>query len=48
MKYEIFCRYKNQAWEHCDYAKDKTELNYLISEYRMAYGVGFSFKYKRI
>ena len=42
--YEILCKYKNQAWEHCDYAKDQNELAYLLTEYRLAYGLDFSFK----
>jgi hypothetical protein len=43
-KYQILTRYGNSAWEHCDYAKDKTEKNYLLNEYRLAYGAGFSFQ----
>lgn len=46
-KYQILCRnqkYNGREWEHCDYAKDKTEKNYLINEYRLAYGVGYEFK----
>jgi len=34
----------DRAYEHCDYAKDKKEKDYLIAEYRMAYGVGHTFK----
>lgn len=33
-----------RAFEHCDYAKDRQEKNYLIGEYRMAYGMGWEFK----
>lgn len=43
-KYQILTRYNNEPYEHCDYAKDRQEKNYLINEYRIAYGVGFSFK----
>jgi len=45
-RYQVLCRnqHYDRAWEHCDYAKDKTEKNYLIGEYRMAYGVGYEFK----
>ena len=44
--YQILTRMINshQEWEHCDYAKDRTEKNYLLSEYRLAYGNGFEFK----
>lgn len=34
----------DRAYEHCDYAKDKTERDYLIAEYKIAYGAGFGFK----
>lgn len=43
-KYQILTKYQNQPWEHCDYAKDNQEKNYLLKEYRMAYGNEFSFK----
>lgn len=34
----------NRSYDHCDYAKDKQEKNYLITEYAIAYGNGFHFK----
>lgn len=34
----------DRAYEHCDYAIDKDEKEYLLENYRMAYGTGFSFK----
>lgn len=45
-KFQILCRNQSysRAWEHCDYAKDRTEKNYLIGEYRLAYGAGWEFK----
>lgn len=43
-RYQILCRSRCRKWEHCDYAKDRTEKNYLVGEYRMAYGVGWEFK----
>lgn len=43
-KYQILTRCGHTAWEHCDYAKDRTERNYLLREYRLAYGAGFTFK----
>lgn len=45
-KYQILVRnptYGN-AYDHCDYAKDKQEKTYLLDEYRLAYGVGWDFK----
>ena len=47
-KFEILTRYKNDPWEHCDYAKDREELNYLLGEYRLAYGSDFRFKTVRL
>jgi hypothetical protein len=45
-KYQILCRNPSydRAYEHCDYAKDRQEKNYLIGEYAMAYGGGYQFK----
>lgn len=44
-KYQILVKTPyDRAYEHCDYAKDNTEKNYLIGEYKLAYGNGFSFK----
>lgn len=34
----------NREYDHLDYAKDKTEKNYLLTEYAMAYGAGARFK----
>ncbi|MGG4438401.1 hypothetical protein AAXE64_28005 [Priestia megaterium] len=44
-KYQILVKTPyDRAYEHCDYAKDQTEKNYLIGEYRLAYGPGFAFQ----
>ena len=43
-KFQILCRLHGDEWEHCDYAKDREEKNYLLGEYRLAYGNGFEFK----
>lgn len=44
-KYQILCKYKDcSRWDHCAYAKDKTELKYLINEYSIAYSCGYIFK----
>lgn len=42
-KYQILCR-NTREWEHCDYAKDKKEKDYLLGEYGLAYGPSFEFK----
>ena len=44
MEKTIYTKYKTCAWEYCDIAKDETELNYLLSEYKLSYGSDFSFK----
>ena len=43
-RYQILCRAEGREWDHCDYAKDRKEKNYLLGEYRMAYGGGFTFR----
>lgn len=45
-KYQLLCRNLSYSreFEHCDYAKDRNELRYLIQEYRLAYGPGFEFR----
>jgi hypothetical protein len=43
-KYQLLCRhFSDREWEHCDYAKDKIERDYLLKEYFFAYG-GFTIK----
>jgi len=44
-KYQILVMCPGErSYEHCDYAKDKVEKEYLLGEYRMAYGAGHTFK----
>lgn len=46
-KYQILCKYldhPNREWEHCDYAKDLKEKNYILEEYKLAYRGLFEFK----
>lgn len=42
--YHILTRYQNQPYEHCDYAVDKVERDYLLKNYREAYSNDFRFK----
>lgn len=37
-----------RAYEHCDYAVDEKERDYLLQNYRMSYGVGHIFKTIRL
>ena len=34
----------DREYEHCDYAVDKGDKDYLLDEYKLAYGAGFIFK----
>lgn len=44
-KYQILVKTPyDRAYEHCDYAKDRKERNNLIDEYKLAYGMGYTFK----
>ena len=45
-KYQILCMNPayDRAYEHCDYARDRQERDYLLGEYRLAYGAGYTFK----
>ena len=45
-QFQLFCRCGSRTWEHCDYAKDRDELTYLLDEYRMGYGPGWGFKWE--
>ena len=48
--HQIFCRNQqyDRSWEHCDYAKGWKDKNYLISNYRQAYGAGWQFKTEQL
>ncbi len=45
-QYQIFCKspYEREL-EHCDYAVNRTDLKYLIDNYKHAYGAEFSFRW---
>lgn len=43
-RYQILSKYGSEPYEHCDYAKDRKERDYLLGEYSLAYGGGYSFK----
>ena len=47
-QFQLFCRADSRTWEHCDYAKDPDNLDYLITEYSMAYGAGWEFKWEQL
>ena len=45
--YQILCRSKTSSdreWEHCDYAMNNEEKNYILEQYRLSYRGGFDFK----
>lgn len=45
-RYQILCRNREyeRAWEHCDYAVDRSDKKHLLENYRSAYGPGWEFK----
>jgi hypothetical protein len=44
-RYQILTRAAgDRAFEHCDYATDRSDLRHLLDNYRSAYGPGFEFK----
>lgn len=45
-RYQILCRNLaySRSFEHCDYAKDRAEAKFLVDEYSIAYGPGYSFR----
>lgn len=45
-RFQIFTRYRPNGpeWEHCDYAKDRKERDYLLKVAKLAYGPQFDFK----
>ena len=45
-EYKIMGKYKGQAWEVVDTATSKKEANYLLNEYRIAFGSDFTLKIK--
>ena len=46
MEYQIFGKYFNGQWELIDVAETKRDRDYLLGEYQLAYGVGWSWKVK--
>ena len=46
-KYQILCRnqsYNGREWEHCEHAIDNEHKDYLLKNYKEAYGIGWEFK----
>jgi len=45
-KYQILARNPayGRAFDHCDYATDRSDKNHLLANYRLAYGGGWEFK----
>ena len=43
-RYQLLCKSPyDRAYEHLDYAKDKTEKKHLLDEYKLAFSPGFSY-----
>ena len=45
--YKISGKYLNEEWEEIDTAEDKKEAEYLVKEYRMAYGKDWKITYRK-
>lgn len=44
MTFVIMGKYKGQSWEEIDQAETKDDIDYLLGEYRLAFGSGWQFK----
>lgn len=42
--YKIWAKYRDQDWEEVDEADNFEDAQYLIGEYRMAFGPGWTIK----
>jgi hypothetical protein len=47
MTYKIMGKYGNLPWEEVDQTEDVKDAQYLLGEYRMAYGTGWQLKIKK-
>jgi hypothetical protein len=45
-RFQILCRNPSygRAWEHCDYATDRSDRKHMLENYRLAYGAGWEFR----
>ncbi len=46
--YSIYGKLEGKEWELIDTAKDKKELDYLLGEYKLAFGKGWEWKIKEV
>ena len=46
VEYQIFGRYFNGEWELIDVAETRRDRDYLLGEYQLSFGVGWSWKVK--
>lgn len=44
--YEIYGKLEEKDWELIDTAEDKEELDYMLAEYKLAFGSGWKWKIK--
>ena len=42
--FKIMGKYRQMPWEEVDEAEDKDEADYLLKEYKLAYGEGWKLK----
>lgn len=49
MVYDIYGKYKAQEWEILEVGiETERDVQYLLKEYKMAFGVGWQFKVKKV
>ena len=48
MIYILYGKHQTRPWEEIDQAETRPEINYLLAEYRLAFGPGWQFKIKRM
>ena len=44
--YEIYGKLEEKDWELIDTAEDKEELDYMLAEYKLAFGSGWNWQIK--
>ena len=45
--YSIYGRYEGGSYERIDTVSSRSQLEYLLGEYRLAFGAGWSFRVKK-
>ena len=43
----LWAKYQNNEWEHIDTADEYNSKDFLLQEYRVAFGAGWRFQWRR-